>query len=666
MKESALPPAWRDVYSGEKFKVSTLFPPLSWLPRYIRSMKGNPTASDQEALGELPYSLKGDFIAGLTVGLMLVPQCLAFALLAGLPVRAGLYSSFAPLVLYSVLGTLRQLQVGPTALISLLTGQALDSVGLLGEGGHAAEAARMAGATQLALLVGLISLALGILRFGFVVDFMSHSVMSSFCTASGVIIATSQLKHVLGITMKRHKHWWETAVDLLLKLPEADGATAALGFTLLAFLTFMKAWKQGGSVEKRSKHCLWRFFPKRKEHMPFKIMKLCADLSSVLCVIFGWAWGRIYVAAGVTSVRPIGDTESEGFIFVLPTFDQTTVDLIVPAAMIAIVGFLETIAVGGKMANEKRYSYDANQELLALGTANIGGAFMAAFPITGGFSRTAVNSMFGASSQLAGGLTSVVVILAAYLLMPVVEVLPLSALAPLIIHGAIGVTDFKSFIATFKANKLDFVIMVLTFVVSLGMTVKEGLATGVCLSILKLTYEIAMPNIAICGQVDDGTFRDFRYYPEAQMTPKCVVLRMDASLSFANTRRLQEFSLRAMNVAAAADPSVSYLILDCKSVNGTDMTGCEAIENLAITLEKRKMHLLLANLKAPFTKALFAAGVDKHLTHHGGHLCWNMAQAISVVNGGDPESAMESVKDLHSRVQCSAAQQSPLKQFLPL
>ena len=242
IKESALPPAWRDVYSGEKFKVSTLFPPLSWLPRYIRSMKGNPTASDQEAVGELPYSLKGDFIAGLTVGLMLVPQCLAFALLAGLPVRAGLYSSFAPLVLYSVLGTLRQLQVGPTALISLLTGQALDSVGLLGEGGHAAEAARMAGATQLALLVGLISLALGILRFGFVVDFMSHSVMSSFCTASGVIIATSQLKHVLGISMKRHKHWWETAVDLILKLPEADGATAALGFTLLAFLTFMKAW----------------------------------------------------------------------------------------------------------------------------------------------------------------------------------------------------------------------------------------------------------------------------------------------------------------------------------------------------------------------------------------------------------------------------------------
>jgi len=662
-----MPPAWRKVYAGESFRISSLFPPLTWMPRYIRALSGNPSQADKEVVGELPYSLKGDCIAGLTVGLMLVPQCLAFALLAGLPVRAGLYSSFAPLVLYAVLGTLRQLQVGPTALISLLTGQALDSVGLLGEGSAAAEEARMAGAAQLAMLVGLISLLLGILRFGFVVDFMSHSVMSSFCTASGIIIATSQLKHVLGITMKRHKYWWETAYDLASKLPEADGATAALGFTLLAFLTFMKAWKQAGNAEKRGKHCFWKFLPKRKESLPFKIMKLFADLSSVLCVILGWVWGRIYVAAGVTSVKPIGDTESEGFIFILPTFDQSTLDMIVPAAMIAIVGFLETIAVGGKMANEKRYGYDANQELLALGTANIGGAFMAAFPITGGFSRTAVNSMFGATSQLAGALTSLVVILAVYLIMPVVEVLPLSALAPLIIHGAIGVTDFKSFVATFTANKLDFLIMVLTFVVSLGLTVKEGLATGVCLSILKLTYEIAMPNIAICGQVEDGSFRDIRYYPEARMPTNCVVLRMDASLSFANTRRLQEFSLRAMSAAALADPSVKYLILDCKSVNGTDMTGCEAIENLAITLEKRKMHLLLANLKAPFTQAMFAAGVDKHLSHHGGHLCWNMDQAVALVGGADPEEAKETVKDLHSRVQSSAAQQqSPLKQFLPL
>ena len=240
-------------------------------------------------------------------------------------------------------------------------------------------------------------------------------------------------------------------------------------------------------------------------------MKMCADLSSVLCVILGWVWGYIYRQSGINSVRLIEDSESDGFIFPLPSFDSKTPDLIVPAVMIAVVGFLETIAVGGKMANEKRYSYDANQELLALGAANCGGAFMGAFPITGGFSRTAVNAMFGASSPLAGALTSLIVVIAVYSLMPVVEVLPLSALAPLIIHGAIGVTDFKAFIPTFQGNKLDFLIMVATFVVSLGLTVKEGLITGVSLSILKLTYEVAMPNLAVCGQVEDGTFRDVRY-----------------------------------------------------------------------------------------------------------------------------------------------------------
>ena len=243
-------------------------------------------------------------------------------------------------------------------------------------------------------------------------------------------------------------------------LPEIDAATAVLGFTLLAMLTFFKKWKQAGNEAKRSKSLLWRFFPKNKDSCAFKSMKMCADLSSVLCVILGWVWGFIYREAGITSVRLIEDSESNGFLFLLPSFDSKTPDLIVPAVMIAVVGFLETIAVGGKMANEKRYSYDANQELLALGAANVAGAFMGAFPITGGFSRTAVNAMFGATSPLSGALTSIVVVIAVYSLMPVVELLPLSALAPLIIHGAIGVTDFKAFIPTFKGNKLDFLIMV--------------------------------------------------------------------------------------------------------------------------------------------------------------------------------------------------------------
>lgn len=636
---------WQQVYSGEEFQWVSLLPPLTWVPRYYRALRGTSTPADLEAAGDLPYSAKGDVIAGLTVGCMLVPQCLAFALLAGLPVQAGLYSSVLPLMLYACLGSIRQIQVGPTALMSLLTGEALDSAGIT------SSSEKLATASFLALLVGLVSFLLGVLRFGFVVDFMSHTVMTSFCSASGVIIATSQLKHVLGVAIPRHHYWWQTAYDLVISIPETDPATAVMGFTLLFMLTFLKSWKSVGSAERRSQHWLWRWFPKRKESWAFRALKLVADLSSIACVVIGWIWGLIYRSLGIMSVKLIGDSGDGGLIFALPEVSGPAfLNLIVPAILIAVVGFLETVAVGGKLASENRYSYDANQELLAIGLANAGGAVMGGFPITGGFSRTAVNAMFGATSQMAGGLTSLVVLIAVYLLMPVVERLPLAALAPLIIHGAIGITDFGAFVTTFKGNLLEFVIMLATFGVSLGLTVKEGLLTGISLSILDLVHRTARPNMAVCGRVRDGTFRDIRYYPEAEMIPGCLVVRIDASLCFANTDRFKNFCLRAADVGSSDGSKRKFVVMDCKSVNGTDMTGCEMIEVLASSLQKRGQVLLIANLKAPFTRSLCQAGVHETLAAHGGHLCWGIDQALAVVDGKDPEDGMAAVLDLKQRI----------------
>jgi len=638
---------FQDVYSGSAFKISSLFPPITWLPSYIRASLGRSTESDLEAMGDLKYSIKGDLISGLTVGCMLVPQCLAFALLAGLPVRAGLYSSFAPLLMYALLGTLRQLQVGPTSLMSLLTGSALDAAGYM------TADQRMAGAAMLAVAVAASSLLLGVLRLGFVVDFMSHSVMSSFCTASGVIIATSQMKHLLGIQMARKHYWWETVHGLASGIKDADVATLALGFTLLGSLIFLKSWKTAGKPEARAKHPLWRWLPCHKESRSFQALKLVADLSSLACVIVGWIWGYIYRQAGIQSVRLIGASQINGFIIQIPSsMDFNT--LIVPGMMMAIVGFLETVAVGGKLASEKRYSYDPNQELLALGLANGAGALMAGFPITGGFSRTAVNAMFGATSQLAGGLTSCVVLIATYVLMPVVEELPLAALAPLIIHGALGVTNFSDFVTTYRANKADFLVMLATFAVSLALSVKEGLIVGVTMSLMKVLYDVANPNMAICGRVEDGTFRDIRYYPEglALMPSNCIVVRMDARLSFTNSRRLQEFCLRAARIGEVTEAGTrfKYLILDCKSINGIDMTSCEKLEALACALQRRGQILLLASLKAPLAKALCSCGVHRALIAHGGHVCWSMDQALAIAQGEDPELALKSVLDLERRV----------------
>lgn len=538
--------------------------------------------------------------------------------------------------------------------MSLLAGEALDGAELTAPG------ERLGSAAALAALVGAFSIALGVLRAGFVVDFMSHSVMAAFCTASGIIIATSQAKHVLGLSIPRHHYWWQTAGDLLTHLPDTDGATAAMGLTLLAGLMFLKAWKGAGDKEARDRHILWRWLPSRPRSIPYRTLKLVADLSSIACVVIGWLWGFAYRQLGVDSVAVIGNIDDAGLGFTLPTTSHATASaLAVPALLMAVVGFLETVAVGGKLAREQRYSFDANQELLALGAANCAGAVMAGFPITGGFSRTAVNAMFGATSQVAGALTGVLVAIAIYVALPAVETLPLAALAPLIIHGAIGITDFGAFAAAMRANRPEAAIMLATLGVSLGLTVKEGLLAGVALSILLLVARVAAPNMALCGRTLDGNYRDVRYYPEAVMPKGAVVLRLDARLCFANAQRFQDFCLRAASVPLADEGAngglAHFVVVDCKSVSGADMTGCRTLGVLASTLKRRGQALLIANLKAPLAAALCQAGVHETLASHDGSLCWSLDQALAIAAGeAELDSATGAVLDLCQRV--SAAQ----------
>jgi len=581
---------------------------------------------------------------------MLVPQCLAFAMLAGLPVQVGLYSSFAPLLAYACFGTIRQVQPGPTALVSLLTGQALDSMGLEDP------MARMASASLLALVVGGISVLLGMLRFGFIVDFMSHSVMTAFCTAAGITIGTSQLKHLLGIDLPRKKYWWETASYLLTHLGESDPATCLLGGTLLAMLLVLKYWKAAGSETKRREHLLWRWFPCDSKARAFRSLKIVADLSSLISVLIGWMWGLVYRQAGVDSVRLVGSIESSGFVFKVPgagaEADSMSSTLLITGAVIAVVGFLETVAVGGKFAAKARYEYVPNQELIALGVSNIAGALMSGYPGTGSFTRTAVNAMFGATSLVACVLSATVVLLATYFLLPVIALLPLASLAPIIIGGAISVVDLHGFLVARRASTAEFGVMVATLVTSLAMTVKEGLLVGFVLSVLKTMNDVAHPNMAVCGKLPDNTFRDIRNFPQAKPLAHAVVVRMDARLSFANTRRMKEFCLRAVQVREAQGARIDFVVVDGKSINHVDLTGCEMLEALAEALKGRGQGLIIANLKGPVSKCLACAKVPEVLQKHEGHLCIDMEQAIAIVNNQDEaiRAASEQLQALVKRV----------------
>lgn len=640
---------WVANYEKKKFTVLQFFPPMIWVPSYIRSISGKATEDDKNSVGILPFSLKGDMIAGLTVGFMLVPQSLAFALLAGLPIQVGLYSSFAPLLMYSLFGTIRQVQPGPTALMSLITGQALDGMGLV------TDADKVAGAACMASFVGLISVLLGVLRFGFIVDFMSHSVMAAFCSAAGVTIATSQLKHLVGIKMPRKKYWWQTASYLVTHLHEADVPTVVMGGTLLALLLFLKHWKGAGNADKRRKHFLWRWFPKDKKQAPFRVLKLIADMSSLLCVILGWFWGLVYREAGVDSVRVVGKIDSDGLTLVLPgngIIGEKPIDsLLMSAAVMAVVGFLETVAVGGKFAMAARYEYDPNQELLALGLSNIAGAVMSGYPGTGSFSRTAVNAMFGATSLLACGMSSLVVLVSMYILLDVIAKLPLASLAPIIIQGAIGVVNIKDFKVAFKASRAEFMVMIATFGVSLGLSVKEGLGIGFVMSVMKTMNDLGNPNLAVCGRLPDGSFRDVRNFPNAVPVENTVIVRMDARLNFANSRKLKEFCVRAIHVRESQSSKIHYLIIDGKAINHVDLTGCEMLETLAESLESHDQQLIVANLKGPVTRCLASAGVPDAILKHKGHLCIDMDQAISIVKGGDAKKAARDMQEFLKRVQ---------------
>lgn len=643
---------WLANYQRSGFDPRSLFPPLKWVPAYLRVVMGKGTAQDEAGYGGLPYSFGGDLSAGLTVGVMLVPQSLAFALLAGLPVQAGLYSSFVPLIAYGLLGTIRQVQPGPTALMSLLTGQALDQMGVKDP------LQRIQAAALLALVKGVMLVILGAVRFGFIVDFMSHSVMTAFCTAAGITIGTSQLKHMFGISMPRKKYWWQTASYLVMHLDESDLPTCSIGFTLLGLLMLLKYWKSAGSADDRRRHLLWRWFPKDKKSKAFRALKTVADLSSLISVVIGWVWAYAYKQGGVDSVRLVGDVDADGFEFGIPgtglneavQFDT----LAISAIVMAMVGFLETMAVGGKFAMQGRYPYDSNQELIALGVSNVMGSFMHSYPTTGSFSRTAVNALFGATSTVATIISSVVVLAAMLFMLPVVAGLPFASLAPIIIQGAIGVINFKDFRLACGASLAEFVVMVATLVVSLAMTVKEGLLVGFVFSILKTMNDLANPNLVVCGRLRDGSFRDVRNFPHAELLPKAVIIRMDARLSFANSRKMKEFLTHAVQVRETQGDKIEFVVIDCKAINHVDLTGCEMLESLAESLQQHTQSLILANLKGPVSRCLDAAHVPQVVRKHGGHLCIDMDQAIAIMNGASPDAASVTMQEYVRRVKSAA------------
>ena len=552
-------------------------------------------------------ALSGDLVAALIVTIMLIPQSLAYALLAGLPAEAGLYASIAPIILYTIFGTSRALAVGPVAVVSLMTAAALSNIVEQGTMGYAVAA------LSLAALSGIILLAMGLFRLGFVANFLSHPVIAGFITASGIIIAASQLKHILGINAEGH-----TLLDLVISLTqhlsETNWITALIGILATGFLFW---------VRKGLKPLLQRFG--LSDGLTGVFVKTGPVAVVVATTAAVWAFGL-----ADKGVKIVGDVPQSLPPLTLPSFSPELLgQLLLPAFLISIIGFVESISVAQTLAAKKRQRIDPNQELIGLGAANIGASLTGGFPVTGGFSRSVVNYDAGAETPAAGAFTAVGLAIAALALTPLIYFLPKATLAATIIVAVLSLVDFSILKRSWNYSKADFAAVLATMVLTLLLGVEAGVSAGVGLSILLHLYKSSTPHIAEVGQVP-GTehYRNILRH-DVLTDPAIVTLRVDESLYFANARFLEE----KIHNRVAADKNIRHVILQCSAINEIDLSALESLEAINARLREMGVQLHLSEVKGPVMDRLKREHFLAELT---GKVFLSQFDAATALQGNSP------------------------------
>lgn len=532
--------------------------------------------------------LSSDVVAACVVTIMLIPQSLAYAMLAGLPPQYGLYASVVPIVVYALFGSSTSLAVGPVAIASIMTASALASVTAEGIISYAE------GAAVLALLSGVFMLLLGVLKFGFIANFLSHSVVSGFITASGLLIALSQLKHILGISVTGHS-FFSLAAATWSALADTHLITLWIGLGSLVFLFLARA---------RAKRLL-------------VLLGVEADLAGTLARIapvLGVVLTTSIVAAfnlDQQGVNIVGDIPSGIAGLGLPSLNLEALRaLLAPAIFISIIGYVESISVGRTLAAKRREKIAPNQELLGLGGANIASGLFGAFPVTGGFARSVVNFDAGARTQLAGIFTAIGIALASYFLTPYLYYLPIAMLAATIIVAVLSLVDFGVIGHAWALSKSDFIAVVLTILLTLALGVEAGVASGIVASILLHLYHTSRPHIAVLGRLPDSEhFRNIKHY-RVETHPSIVMLRVDESLLFSNASYLED----KIDNLVWGRAEVRHVVIHCGAVNTIDLTAMEMLESVMQKLHAQGIRLHLAEVKIPVKLQLERAHILEHLS----------------------------------------------------
>ncbi|HBS84799.1 MAG: SulP family inorganic anion transporter [Vreelandella alkaliphila] len=531
------------------------FPILTWLPHYHKRLLG------------------ADVLAGLIVTVMVIPQSLAYALLAGLPAVVGLYASILPQLLYTFLGTSRTLAVGPVAIIALMTGAALSSVTTPGSPDY------LQAALVLSLLSGGILVAMGALKMGFFSNFLSHPVISGFLTASGILIAVSQLGSLLGISSSGFT-LVERVITLLPNLPTFNPYTLVIGAGTLFFLVMMRRFgKQSLSAI----------------GLPRALAELITKAGPVFAVIIttlaAWHWQLADQGVAIVGAIPSG----------LPALSFPWGDtslwraLFIPALLISLVGFVESVSMGQMLAAKRRQRISPNQELIGLGAANLAAGFTSGMPVTGGLSRTVINYDAGAQTPAAGAFAALGIALITMAFTGWLYYLPIATLAATITVSILTLVDIPMLRQTWRYSRSDFAAMAVTILVTLVEGIEAGIIGGVSLSIALFLYRTSRPHSALVGRVPDTEhFRNTERH-DVETVSNVALLRIDESLYFANARYLED---TVYNLVASY-PELEHVVLICSAVNLIDASALESLDAINARLKDSDVKLHLSEVKGP-------------------------------------------------------------------
>jgi SulP family sulfate permease len=560
-------------------KIKEFIPILEWLPNYNSSR------------------FKGDFIAGITVSIILIPQGIAYALIAGIPPIYGLYCALVPQLVYAIFGSSRQVAIGPVAMDSLIVATGVSTLALAGSDSY------IAIAILLAFMVGSIQFLLGVFRLGFIVNFLSKPVISGFTSAVALTIGINQFRNLFGVDFVQSDQIQYVLEDIWFNIIDFNVHTTVIGLISVGVIILLR--------------------------------KINKKIPNALLV----------VVVGILTIRYLGDEFSDVAIvkdipsglpsFSFPEMDISQIKELLPIALtLVMVGYLETISIGKSLeAKQDEYKLRPNQELIALGLSNIIGSWFKAYPSTSSFSRSAINQESGATTGMASLVSVVMVLLTLLFLTPLFYHLPKTVLAAIIIVAVFGLVNIKEAIFLWKANNLDFWLLVVTFFSTLLFGIEYGIMIGVGLSLIILIFRTSRPYVAELGKVPESDFyRNRERFNEVILDDEVLVFRFDAQLFYANASYFIE-TLELM--VEEKGPRLKLIVLDAESINRVDSTGVEMLKERIRFYHKKNILFYFAGVKGPVRDHLFRGKILDIITLD--HFYMRVNGAVNYYKTGEKE-----------------------------